>query len=90
MKTRYTVQYWYIDKHDTMSCDFDTLEQARKFATNLDKSKYKDIDIYARHWQYINEPFESIITAGLSLDDWKWVLVDDDYIQYYTASSKAE
>ncbi len=80
MKTRYTVQYWHIDEHDTLDSDFDTLRQARDFVSTIDRTKYKDINIYARHWQKINEPFEY---NSMNYDDWKWILLDDDFIKYY-------
>lgn len=80
MKTRYTIQYWYIDEHDFLECDFNTLPQAIRFASQLDHTIYKDILIYARHWQSINEPFEY---DGIVYNDFKWRLIDDDFIQYY-------
>jgi hypothetical protein len=80
MVIRYTVQYWYFDEHDTLNYNFDTLKQAREFVSTIDRTKYKDIDIYARHWNKVNEPFEH---NNVVYDGWKWILMDDDFIQYY-------
>lgn len=80
MKTRYSIQYWFLDEHDCLGDDFDTLEQAVSYASSLDLSKYKDILIYARHWTKINEPFEY---NNITYDDWKWELIDDNFIEYF-------
>jgi hypothetical protein len=80
MKTRYTVQYWYIDEHDTLERDFDTLKEARRFANALDKMAWKDIDIYARHYNYVREP---LLIDDEPCEGWFWKLVDDGYYKDY-------
>ena len=77
--TRYTVQYWYNDEHDVLMKECDTLQEAYEVARNLPISKYKDIEIYGRHYQRVNYPFEH---DGIIYDDWTWVLVNDDYVTF--------
>ena len=43
METRYTVQYWFIDEHDTLDRDFDTLPEARQYARQIDFTQFKEI-----------------------------------------------
>jgi len=81
MKTRYTIQYWYMDEHDTLDQDCDTLNQARKFANGIDTTKYKDITIYARHWHKINNSFEH---NGILYNNWQWEVIPDDYYKDYS------
>lgn len=78
MTTRYTVQYWYIDEHDTLDADFNRLNDALRFAHNLNKSKYKEITCYARHWHKVDNSFDY---NGVRYKDWKWELVSDDYFK---------
>lgn len=81
MKTRYSIQYWWIDEHDCLVEDFDTLKQARDYIKTIDLSKYKDILLFARHWRKVNNPFEY---NGSTYDWWEWELIDDDYFKEYS------
>jgi hypothetical protein len=78
MKTRYTVQYWYIDERDTLYEDFDTISQVRAYASKIDRTKYKDITIYARHWHKVDNSFDY---NGVHYQDWTWELANDDYFK---------
>jgi hypothetical protein len=87
MQTRYTVQYWYTDEHATLEKDFDTLEQAANFAAKIDKEKFKDIEIYGRHWKKINETI-IIDNAHYSIPEWE--LINDDYYENYDLNGNKE
>ena len=69
--TRFTVQYWYQDEHDSLSETFDTINKARKFASEINLVIFKDISINPHLWYKVPNPFEH---NSIIYDDWTWEL----------------
>ena len=80
MLTRFTVQYWYIDEHDTIENTFDTLPEALKYASQINLTIFKDITIYGQHFHKVSESFNY---NGINYTDFHYEQDDDDYIEYY-------